>query len=387
MIDREKYSKIPHFPKGRRGRKTNITQHKAFDIGSTFTSSVRSETLKLRTATGRLVPRSRKDPHYNETKFDKAKIVVKEEVRFDPALLTLTTNSLDYYLHGALSQPPRNNGRFVVLEKRDKDCLGRLTIELSGTSIASSIGGQSFQWRVGSSAPGGQFFEADPDEVQSLLDRLCYILQRLEPIVITNRYTRNRFLHAILNRIIRYANPTFKLKALIRSRYNVLQRRGIILLTFFLYGFTFTPTGVEFYSLPSQIKLVNMLSEPPKISIEDRYLIADLDYPENMEDLASRRFPRQPHSLLHRPERLLELQRGLRDWNSIDRKEQYRKVLRLLTKMECVFDGYVGPKSHLSQLAAKMRGASAQSRLSSIGSIRVMWNFIEIQTGTILQAM
>ena len=141
VVDREKYSKIPHFPKGRRGRKTNVTQNKAFDIGSTFTSSVRSETLKLRTAAGLLVPRSRKDPHYNETKIDKAKIVVKEEVRFDPALLTLTTNSLDYYLHGALSQPPRNNGRFVVLEKRDKDCLGRLTIELSGTSISLSIGG------------------------------------------------------------------------------------------------------------------------------------------------------------------------------------------------------------------------------------------------------
>ena len=166
--------------------------------------------------------------------------------------------------------------------------------------------------------------------------------------MITNKYTRNRFLHAILNRIIRYANPAFKLQALIRSRYNVLQRRGVILLYFFLYGFTFTPTEVEFYPLPSQIQLANMLSEPPKTSIEDRYLIADLDYPENMEDLASRRFPQQTHSLLHRPERLLELQRGLRDWNSIDRKEQYRKALRLLTKMECVFDGYVGPKSRHS---------------------------------------
>ena len=60
--------------------------------------------------------------HYNETKFDTAKIVVKDDIRFDPALLNLTTNSLDYYLRGALSQPPRNNGRFQLIhDAHDRD--------------------------------------------------------------------------------------------------------------------------------------------------------------------------------------------------------------------------------------------------------------------------
>ena len=115
-----------------------------FDTGSIFTSSVRSETSKLKFDADRFVFGARKNLHYNEIKFDKAKIIVKEEVPFDPALLSLTANSLDYYLHGALSQPPRNNGHFKILRKRDKDCLGRLTIEFSGTSLSSSVEGQSF---------------------------------------------------------------------------------------------------------------------------------------------------------------------------------------------------------------------------------------------------
>ena len=358
-----------------------------FDTGSTFTSSVRSETLKLKFDPYRLVHSPKKNPRYNETKFDKAKIVVKEELRFDPALLNLTTNSLDYYLRGALSHPPRNDGRFQLLAKRDKDYLGRLTIEFSGTSISSSVGGKSFQWRVGSTAPGGQFFEADPDEVQSLLDRLCYILQRLEPIVISNKHTRNRFLHAILNRIIRYADPAFQVKALIRSRCNVDDRRGMLRFAFFLHGFTFTPAGVDFYPASIVIKIANISSKPPKTSIQDRYTITGTDCPEDLEDLATRRALGQRHSLIHKTERLSELQGRLRDWNSTDRREQVKNALRLVEKMEYTFDGFVGPKSHLHRLAAEVRNASAQSRLSSAGSVRAMWIFLEIQIGTTLQAM
>ena len=392
VVNREKYSKIPKFPNTRTG---NVSFHrKAFDTGSTFTSSVRSETLKLK---GTTVPwkcyAAGKDPLYNTTRFDKATIVVEEEKLFDPTLLNLTTNSLDYHLHRALSQPPRNNGRFEIT-RNDGDDLGRLTVVFSGTSLSSSTKHRRpFRWCLGSTGPGGQFFEADPDEVQSLLDRLCYILQRLEPMVMPNKYTRSRFLHSILNRLIRYANPAFKLKALIRPRYYILERYGSLRIMFRLHGFTFTSTGAEFYSVLRHICLAEISSKPPKTSIEDRYTIAGTDCPENMEDLAFRPILARGPNLLQRPERMLALQSRLRDWNSVDRKEQYKMALRLMEKMTCTFDGYVGPSSHLHQLTSKMRSASLQmksaslqSPISGIGRVRAIWVFAETPTGTTLQA-
>ena len=142
---------------------------------------------------------------------------------------------------------------------------------------------------MGSTAPGGQFFEADPDEIQSLLDRLCYILQRLEPIVISNNYIRNRFLYTILGRIIRYANPAFRVKALIRSGCSFNQDHRRLRISFSLYGFTFTPTGVESYPARINIHVASMLSKRLETSTQDQYTIAGIDCPKNLEDLATRR--------------------------------------------------------------------------------------------------
>ena len=47
--------------------------------------------------------------------------------------------------------------------------------------------------------------------------------------------------------------------------------------------------GVEFYPATVEIKLENILSKPLKTSIKDRYIIAGIDYPKYIEDLAARR--------------------------------------------------------------------------------------------------
>ena len=154
-----------------------------------------------------------------------------------------------------------------------------------------------------------------------------------------------------------------------------------------LYSFIFTSTGVEYYLDKVEIKLADISSEPPKTSIQDRYTVAGTEFPENLEELAFRRSRSQRHTLLHRPERVVEIQRQLRDWNSPDRKAQFGKILRLLEQMQCVFDGYVGVKSHLRQLVARVRNTAVQSPSGTVGRIRAMWYFEKILTGTVLRPM
>ena len=79
VVDQEKYSKIPKTTK-EPITKEPINYREMFDTGSTFTSSIRSEikrrseTKKLKCNTGYRIT---KNPYYNETKFDKANIIIK----------------------------------------------------------------------------------------------------------------------------------------------------------------------------------------------------------------------------------------------------------------------------------------------------------------------
>ena len=147
--------------------------------------------------------------HFNVTRLNEANVkITKEFVFHAPTTTNLTTDSLDYYLHQTLSRSPENNVRY----RFNGHSRGIVTIELFGTSFILDVPRPSFNWCVGYLGPGGQLFEADPDEVQTLLDRLCYILQRLKPVKIDAGY-RYLFLRSIFNRLIRHADSTFKLKA------------------------------------------------------------------------------------------------------------------------------------------------------------------------------
>lgn len=352
VIDRDKYSKIPKFPAANARRPAQRLSKK--NTGA----MQRSQKLG-------------KNVHYNIEKFEAAKISMKKKILFDPSVLSLTTNSLDFYLGRYLTQPSRNKARVKIINgKGDK-----LTVRISNTGFTERGSPlKSFAWTMGSKGSGKQFFQVDPDEVQTLLDRLCYILERLEPIEFFARKgatSRGHFLRCILNRLIRHANPAFKLRAVSDGYYFATWDNGWLQLRNVFYGFNCQPTSIDCYSTEILVRVSTVSLKSLNIPFEDRC--------RDRESIESYNTPACG------PRRSLELQRQLQHIKNSDpdQKAHLDNAQRLSQKLLCTLDGFDGPKPYLKRLATGIKDAHCvtasrgRTLLGLYGDGHVMWYLVK----------
>lgn len=328
--------------------------------------------------------------NYNSRKWEEARIDIKKEILFDSTVLSLTANSLDYYLRRCLSRPHRNNVRFTVQADRRATSSRKLSVFLIGTSLTRCGKPNSrLSWTIGATGPGEQFFQADPDEIATLLDRLCYILQRMEPIDFSTWKDSSRFLLYIFNRLIRHANSAFKLKAALSNNlitclyidpYTKLMD-GSFSIRLYLHGFDFQLTGLNCYRAKYEILVSKVSLKPLSVLYGDRYMDVRLDCGERTED---------PDSGSNVPlrsgtTRSLEFQRRLHNVNHSDQKAQFEKAQQLAQTISRMMEGFLGPKVHLQSLATGTKRAHYidESRIRS--SLGVMWRLGKREGGSILK--
>lgn len=346
IVDRDKYSKIPKFPAAKkrapRPRKEKGPMRRSQKVG--------------------------KDVHYKTKKFEAAKISIKKEVLFDPSVLSLTADSLDFYLGRYLARSPRNRARIALGSSQDK-----LIVRISNTGFTErgKPSSKTFSWTVGHKGPGRQFFQADPDEVQTLLDRLCHILERLEPIEFSGEKGttgRGHFLRCIFNRLIRHANPAFKLRAVSDGYYYTSWNGSSLQMSTMLYGFNCQPSSIDCYSTEIVTQVSRISLKPLNIPFEDRYRDREAIDSYDISDSD--------------PSRSSELQRQLQHIKTSDQKPRFENAQKLSQKLLYTLDGFDGPKLNLKRLACGIKdahcmvGSSGRTLLGLYGDGYVMWYLI-----------
>ena len=376
LVNRDKYSKY-------RVPTQTLTRVRGLDFTSTRDGDRK---LAARSRASPFFRAHAKDVHFNVTRLNEANVrVAKEPVFRAPTTTKPTIYSLDYYLHQTLSRSPQNNIRYKLLPKRT----GQVRIELYGTSFILSNPRPCITWVIGDTRPGGQFFEADPDEVQTLLDRFCYILQRLPPIKIDTLY-RHVFLRSILNRLIRHADPAFKIKAATNGFFLQAMESKTPTWRVYLYRFEIQPTGnITCHRETMSSPILGFSPRPLKVTFENRYLTRGPDCSKLVEDAAL-------HSstpLRRVPQESFKVENQLRDL--IYEKAEFIKGYQLAHKLSCTFDGFVGPRSHLFTLGSHIRGSVRLNKflndgpafLSMYDGLSTIWRIQKTVHGSMACAM
>lgn len=341
IIDREGYSADPKFPAAKK-RDNKSTQR---GPAPPFIDNPGLIEKKARTNRNAIVSKiSAEEVHYNFRKFNEAEIDVRREILFDPSILTLTTDGLDTYLRQRLSRPARNKIKISIFSASEMAARGAIMVYIWGSGLTYVQGNPNtkLSWTIGEFGPGKQFFGVDPDELQTLLDRLCYILERLEPIVFQTFYSRARFLHSIFNRLIRYANPAFKLKAVVSEDHFPQLKHGSVEVQVPLHNMDLQSSPVYVRRFTLCIRLSQITQQPIKIPFEDRYMKIQLDCREQTKDSAIDLGIRVASA-----KRSSALQRLLYDMNNSDRKPLLEKSQVLARRLMYSLDGFVGSASHL----------------------------------------
>ena len=289
---------------------------------------------------------------------------------FDSSTLSATADSLDDYIRQRLSRPALNDAYIKIGDIHESTLRGKLAVHVRRSGLTSqrerSDYRNGFLWTMGDLGPGKQFFQVDPNEMQTLLDRLCYILQRLEPISFPTGHARARFLLCIFNRLIRHANPAFKLKAVLKGDYALKIGPEGFLISLNLHHFDLQPTGVKNAATRMAFLVRNVSRKPVQVSFENRYMKLESTWLEQIEDSAC-------------SSRSLELQRLMT--NSTE-KAQFERAQRLLQRVLHVTEGFLGPEKHLLDFAAGMisahcirsfRGNHAHASHSLYGTHSGIW--------------
>lgn len=375
VINQARYSKSPKF------RHSTVTSRQ----GLLFTSNLRWEPTEKNKGGSKVSRSIAKNPNYNTKKFD-AKITLKNEVIFDSSILdressALSDNidSLDHFLRQCRSQPRQNNSRFQVAPEGRCNRGQNLVLWLDDSNLTTcGTPPGMISWNVGAMGPGQRFFQVDPNEIQTLLDRLCYILQRLKPIEFSDKQARSRFLFCILNRLIRHANPAFKLKAVItdslsRQPRKVLPNRSREdNLSLSVVGFEIKETKWELYRFVMSFTPSHLSSKPIQVPFEDRYEGIQLRDPEQSEDSAS-----DPESLfLSRRQRRAHAQRRV-----LSVGPSVEQVRMLARKIMYTTEGFLGQSSTLQRIVEEMKIAQCigepghQRRFGFYGGKHTIWHF------------
>ena len=231
------------------------------------------------------------EPDYNRKRFAFAEPHVKivKDERFDRSLLAAKTPSLDQFIANCLSrsilqgtsvrwrlQKRRNHSKMGVQPTPDLRwvILSFATMPLRLPQDSQPHCSQSLRLRhllpkhISQPAPEG--------EITILIRRLEAVLQRMETIEFPHRKAMEMFILALINRIIRHAEPALSIKANMTQVPLLRNRKTHVAIQTDLHCFDFARINAEgFYYQKSLSINLNEIRPDSHISIpySDRYLM------------------------------------------------------------------------------------------------------------------